>query len=156
MCRVPGCPQLYAKDSTLVLQLLADRSTPRPGGSQRVLSANHLHRAAPTHREISKNLAYVLSTISSPTFSETVIYYEAYGLCSIQFPDKDRPVLCRNIPAQTIREARHCSRFRIFWAMHELNAITVSNVRRCLGPCRGVRVVIVEGGYRGGKGKRRV
>ena len=35
-------------------------------------------------------------------------------------------------------------------------AISASNVRRCLGPRGGVRVVAVEGGYRYGKGKKRI
>ena len=84
------------------------------------LTASHIDAGlARDPTEIPILLAYVLSTITSPVFSEVIVHYEVYDLSGIEFPGIYLPPPRRNTYTRTTYEW-HRLRFQTFRAMHRV------------------------------------
>ncbi|KAF9647303.1 hypothetical protein BDM02DRAFT_3188131, partial [Thelephora ganbajun] len=87
------------------------------------VTAHHLDRAlsASSPDATPSLLTYALSTITSPVFSEVIIYYRDYVFCGVETPWLGLPAFCWPSLAKLAEEAsRHHLRFNALRRMHEI------------------------------------
>ncbi|KAF9643564.1 hypothetical protein BDM02DRAFT_3123277 [Thelephora ganbajun] len=89
------------------------------------VTAHHLDRtsSAGSPDATPSLLTYALSTMTSPVFSEVIVYYRDYVFCGVETPwvGSDSPAFRRSSPAELAEEAsRHHLRFKALRRMRKI------------------------------------